>query len=150
MKSESLVDVYESMFSIVGDFTTHRIMFAAGERIGRTMVKNRTINDPRILMDVLKDHMEKEGLGDISYESVLPRNDPASNYPVEMKVKIYNSPLTELKSKGIPQCSFIRGILRGAYCEFKDWRDVSVTEVKCVAVESDYCEFEIKKGPGNY
>jgi predicted hydrocarbon binding protein len=150
MKSESLVDVYTSMIQIVGEFTTHRIMFSAGEKIGRGLVKNRTINDPRIFMEVLKDHMEREKLGEISYESVAAKDTPMTDYPVELVVKIFNSPLTELQSQGKPHCSFIRGILRGAYSEFKDWRDVSVSEIKCTGAGSDHCEFEIKKGPGNY
>ncbi len=150
VKSESLVDVYESMFKIVGEFTTHRIMYSAGEKIGRNMVKNRNLNDPRVLMDVLKEHMEKESLGEITYEPVMSKSDPVSNYPVEMKVKIYNTPLSQLPSKGETHCSFIRGILRGAYSEFKDWKDISVTETKCVGKGDDHCEFEIKKGPGNY
>ena len=36
MKSESLVDVYISMIQVVGEFTAHRIMFAAGEKIGKS------------------------------------------------------------------------------------------------------------------
>jgi predicted hydrocarbon binding protein len=150
MKSESLVDVYGSMIQIVGEFTAHRIMFAAGEKIGQGLVKNRTINDPRIFMDVLKEHMEREKLGEISYEAVPPKNSPVSDYPVELIVKVFNTPLSELPGQGKPHCSFIRGILRGAYSEFKDWRDVSVTETKCVGAGSDHCEFEIKKGPGSY
>jgi predicted hydrocarbon binding protein len=150
MKSESLVDVYASMFQIVGEFTTHRIMFAAGEKIGKGMVQNRELNDPKIFIEVLKDHMEREKLGEISYEIAPKTNVPAGEYPVDIIVRVFNSPLAQLPGQGKPQCSFIRGVLRGAYSEFKQWRDVSVTEVKCVACSKDHCEFEIKKGPGNY
>ncbi|MFH0817928.1 MAG: V4R domain-containing protein [Candidatus Micrarchaeota archaeon] len=150
MKSESLVDVYTSMFQIVGEFTTHRIMFAAGEKIGGGMVKNRELNDPKIFMEVLKDHMQKERLGEISYELVQKKNVPAGDYPIEIIIHLFNSPLTELPGQKKPQCSFIRGVLRGAYSEFSKWRDVSVTETKCIAAGCDHCEFEIKRGPGNY
>ena len=150
MKSESLVEVYTSMFQIVGEFTTHRVMFAAGEKIGVGMVKNRELNDPKIFMEVLKDHMEREKLGEISYELVQKKGVQSGEYPVQMVVRVFNSPLTQLPGSGKPQCSFLRGILRGAYSEFKQWKDVSVTEVKCIAANGDHCEFEIKQGPGNY
>ncbi|MFH1470217.1 MAG: V4R domain-containing protein [Candidatus Micrarchaeota archaeon] len=150
MKSESLVDVYASMNQIVGEFTTHRIMFAAGEKIGAGMIKNRELNDPKVFMEVLKDHMEREKLGEVSYEIVPKKNIPLSEYPAEVIVRIFNTPLSELPGGGKPQCSFIRGVLRGAYADFAKTKDISVTETKCVAAGADHCEFEIKRGPGNY
>ncbi len=150
MKSESLVDVYASMVQIVGEFTAHRIMFAAGEKIGRGMIKNRELNDLKIFMELLKDHMAREKLGEIGYDIPASKNVPAGDYPVEVVARIFNSPLSELPGRGKPQCSFIRGVLRGAYIEFSKWNDVSVTETKCVCAGSDHCEFEIKKGPGGY
>ncbi len=136
VSSEVVRGIISSAYRVSQDFQVERIMTQAGETVGRKLVKQKNPKNRAMLVKEIKEYVEKEGFGRIE--------EGEKRKLVDIVFKVYGCPF----AAGAPNinkkvCNFTRGILRGAFAEFKGAETISVKETKCWAKGDPYCEFEV-------
>jgi len=134
-----LRNLFFSIYEISGDFQAERIATRAGESIGREYVKKGNVNSKAELSSLLVKIFTDLKIGDL--KEVKPEKRSVA---LESVFILYDS----VFSAGIPNINkkvdnFARGLIRGAFAEFKGMESISVNEVKCWGMGDTYCQFEV-------
>lgn len=136
---EIMRHIFFGIYDVAGDFQVERIASKAGETMGRDYIRAKKPTKKPELISSLKSLFKETKLGEI--EEIKPERSSAT---IECALRLHNSAF----SAGIPNINakvdnFARGVIRGAFVEFKKMESISVNETKCWGEGDTYCEFEV-------
>ncbi len=136
---EVLRNMFFAIYDISGDFQAERISTQAGELVGRRIVRVNSPSSKEELLKLIKRVFLEKGLGVV--EEMKPEKS-AITIEAVLRVKecAFCSGVAPVNKK---LCNFSRGLIRGAFAEFKKMESVTVNETKCWGMGDDYCEFEV-------
>ena len=113
-------------------------MTQAGETDGRRLVREKKPKNKKEFLEMLEETVSENSLGRMEEVKKGKRG------LVDTVLRVYACPF----ASGAPNvnhnlCDYTRGLIRGAFAEFKGAETVSVKEVKCWGKGDPYCEFEV-------
>ncbi len=127
-----------SLYQFAGQFQASRTMTQAGEKEGRRLVKEKKPKNKKELLKLVKKFLEENSFGKMEEVKEEKRR------LVDVILRVTSCAF----ASGAPNineaiCDFTRGVIRGAFAEFKGAETVSVKETRCWAKGDAYCEFEV-------
>jgi predicted hydrocarbon binding protein len=127
---------------VLGPYQRERIATQAGETIGRRLAK--VVKDRKELETKLLDLIENESLGIPS--TLSPEKAEKINEEIQKPysiIRVLESTSYGIVPEGKPMCDLIKGLIRGAYCEYLGQENVNVVETRCWGLGDVYCEFRV-------
>ena len=124
---------------ILGEYQRERLSAQAGDVIGRKIGKGcKSKNE---LVKKIIEYMRKSGLG--VAQTMKPKKEKSGRTPYEIFVVKESAFSYGTVPVGKPVCEFIRALIRGAFCEYLNRENVSVSEVRCWGLGDVFCEFRV-------